>query len=312
MKKSSLPLFCVAMFVWLLFPHQSAAQGRTLKLTLEESTNGFGSWQSIIVTNVFTANANAFYRMKIAVETPPASVGNMITVQGGTLPQTSTLAGSAVATFQIGKYEATWDEWQEVRAWAVSNGYNDLAGVGAGSGGSHPVRQVSWYDVVKWINAKSEKEGLTPVYLRDGAPFRTGSPSTWVITMSASANGYRLPTEQEWEWAARGGVSSQGYTYSGSNNGNEVAWHVDNSIGAAVNLSLGKGTWPVGQKLANEIGLYDMSGNVFEWLNTTSARFPFRGGAWGTDLVECTVAHRGRVFLARGDDIGFRIARSIP
>ena len=71
-------------------------------------------------------------------------------LQGGTLPQSSELAGTAVATFQIGETEVTWDEWQEVRAWAVNNGYTDLAGVGRGSAGNYPVRTVSWYNAVKW------------------------------------------------------------------------------------------------------------------------------------------------------------------
>lgn len=77
---------------------------------------------------------------------------SMVTVQGGTLPQSSELSGQTVSTFQIGKYEVTVAEWQSVRAWAVANGYGDLAGVGSGNAANLPVQSVSWYDAVKWCN----------------------------------------------------------------------------------------------------------------------------------------------------------------
>ncbi|MCX6973942.1 MAG: SUMF1/EgtB/PvdO family nonheme iron enzyme [Verrucomicrobia bacterium] len=238
------------------------------------------------------------------------SVPSMVVVQGGNLPSTSLLGNQTVESFQIGRCEVTWGEWKEVRDWAVNNnkGY-DLAGVGGtapyGSADNFPVIFVSWYDVVKWSNARSEKEGLTPVYRKgDGTTYKTGEVAP---NVSASANGYRLPSEKEWEWAARGGVSSKGYTYSGSDTANEVAWTCENSYQSGTCKA-------VGTKAANELGIYDMSGNVWEWCEdvayTSSRRF--RGGGWDFYDVDAAVVSRGDGSFpgSRHSEVGFRLARS--
>ena len=107
----------------------------------------------------------------------------MVAVQGGLLPKTSQMAGKEVAAFQIGKFEVTNSEWKVVADWAVPKGY-DLGWVGGGASNQKPVAFVTWFEAVKWCNAKSEKEGLTPVYHLNGAPYRTGSA---VPTVDASA-----------------------------------------------------------------------------------------------------------------------------
>jgi formylglycine-generating enzyme required for sulfatase activity len=233
--------------------------------------------------------------------------GSMVAVQGGTLPQGSQLAGQTVATFQIGRYEVTWGEWKEVRDWAVMNGYSDLAGVGgtypAGAADNFPVCYVNWFDIAKWSNAKSEKDGLTPVYQVSGATYKTWQSTP---TVNSMANGYRLPTAVEFEWTARGGVSSQGYTYSGSNNVSAVAWYNGNSS---------DGAKAVGTKAANELGIYDMSGNMWEWLEDvayqTSLR-RIRGGVWNGNADICAVAVLDRAIGPDGrqNSVGFRLARS--
>jgi sulfatase modifying factor 1 len=226
----------------------------------------------------------------------------LIKVQGGKLPAGSELAGTSVASFQIGKYEVTWAEWKEVRDWAIKNGYLDLAGVGQGSSDKHPVRDVNWYDVIKWCNAKSQKEGLVPIYSFNGTIYRHGEG---IPISNLSANGYRLPTEAEWEWAARGGVSSKGYTFSGSNEIRDVGWS---------DLDYPAQTQIVGLKSANEIGLFDMSGNVAEWCFETYENSKIlRGGGWqGHFFIYCAVAYRDRGFPTdRYGYIGFRLARNL-
>jgi sulfatase modifying factor 1 len=249
----------------------------------------------------------SFYRLKIA-QAPVDQ--NMITVQGGTLPQSSQLAGQTVSTFQIGKYEVRLDEWHSVLVWAINNGYSDLVDVGAGSAGTHPVRDVSWYDVVKWMNARSEMEGFMPAYQFGGSVYKTGQS---VPTLLAEANGYRLPSEAEWEWAARGGVLSQSFVYSGSNDANEVAWTYENSNGAPVNILSGRGTWPVGQKAANELGLYDMSGNIMEWCEDVvyGSYRRARGGRWNDYAGDAALLARSlNLPDGRSADFGFRVVRN--
>ena len=231
----------------------------------------------------------------------------MIKVEGGSLPKDSQVPNKTVKAFEIGKYEVTWGEWQKVRDWAVTKGY-DLQNVGKGLSENHPVTDVSWYDAVKWCNAKSEMERVTPVYQVKGQVYKSGAfdkKGSDVVKEKAGAKGYRLPTDAEWEWAARGGKKSNKYTYAGSNDLNAVGWSKDNSGGKP---------HPVGQKQQNELGIYDMSGNIFEWcwdLKGPSIR-RYRGGSWydGADLSAVVSRFSIDAPNFRFRSLGFRLARN--
>jgi len=165
---------------------------------------------------------------------------DMVLVEAGSFEMGSASGRSAeqpvhtvqiTAPFYISKYEVTCEQYSDFRSDAAC--------------GDLPVG-VIWYDAVEYCNWLSERAGLIPCYELK----RLGTKCDFTAT------GYRLATEAEWEYAARGGNRSQGYVYAGSDDPAEVGWYADNS---------GEQAHPVGQLEPNELGLYDMSGNLMEW-----------------------------------------------
>ncbi len=242
-----------------------------------------------------------------------------------------------ISAFYMANYEVTRALWSEVRTWGLDNGYTDIQ-AGAGKAANHPVHSISWYDMVKWCNARSQKEGLTPCYTVSSVTYKTGDSDAVVCNWSAS--GYRLPTEAEWEKAARGGVSGQrfpwGDTISHSqanyfSSANSITYIYDVSPTRGDAPTYGRGASPVGSFAANGYGLYDMAGNIMErcwdWYldsyytdGLSDTRGPasgsprvVRGGAWGTYAFTCRTVDRngGAPSGANGyNNIGFRPARS--
>ena len=226
----------------------------------------------------------------------------------------------------VSDHEVTRGEYKAVMgsdpstAWAYDKDGNKLTGDDVLN---NPVNYVNWYEAIVYCNKRSKAEGLKPCYSIDGSPdpaawgeVPTSSNSTWdAATCDFEANGYRLPTEAEWEWLARGG---QNYEYAGSGNVDDVAWYIDNKNDT--------GTREVKTKAPNGYGLYDMSGNVYEYCwdwyygrisDSTAADGPTsgffrvcRGGSLYDYDYECQVAYRNWCDPSyRVNFGGFRVVR---
>ncbi len=208
---------------------------------------------------------------------PPSMVLIPAGINSGTDPDFGPYSLKNPTAFYMDATEVTKAKWDEVYAWAVTNGYS-FDNVGSGKATNYPVHTVNWYDVVKWCNARSEKEGKTPCY----------NLSTWACNFAA--NGYRLPTEAEWEYVARGGLSGRRFpwgdtiTHSQANyySASWPSYDTNPTRGCHPTYATGGHpyTSPAGAFAANGYGLYDMAGNVWEWCNDLSAGRSIRGGCW--------------------------------
>jgi len=238
-------------------------------------------------------NATTFYRVSGAPRVTQ-EVGDMVQIPAGTNSGTDPDYGAyslTVDTFYMDTTEVTKDQWDVVFSWAIAHDY-EFYNNGSGKGTNHPVHTVIWYDCVRWCNARSEMAGKTPCY----------DLSDW--SCDFSANGYRLPTSDEWEYAARGGLSGkrfpwgdtidhskenyyawgEAYSYDTSSYPTRWTYHPDYDDGDYPYTS------PVRSFSANGYGLHGMAGNMREWCDTRSGSSRIvRGGSYKhhADYARC-------------------------
>ncbi len=275
------------------------------------------------------------YKVRVIARNNPVGavdqVQSFVHVEGGTFH--NAVSNVTVSSLYVDKFEITQAEYAAVMGMNPSQNY--------GMGAANPVYYVSWFHAIEYCNRRSMQQGLTPCYSYGSYGTNPANwPETWnffgtnheQISCNWDADGYRLLTEMEWVYVARGGALSQGYAYSGGNNPDLVAWHMGNAgdglPGGISNPDYG--THTVGTKAANELGLFDLSGNLWEWIwdihgplpagDQTNPRGPasgadrmLKGGSWQNSAEYGLVVNRSEGVnpVHTYPVFGFRIGRAL-
>ena len=340
---SATPVFAADPFAMVLIPEGSFIIGNTSTVdlgTLEQSTDNLNTWQAVPVTSgmltaegkmdVGALDSRRFYRLKTT---------RVLDTEVFDANATST----TVSAFYMDATEVTLSQWQTVYDWAKTNGY-DFDNVGSGKNTNHPVQSVNWYDCAKWCNARSEREGRTAVYHTNTTltgVYRTGRVDLTTSLVNWDADGYGLPTEAEWEKAARGDLVGQRFPWGATiseeqanyyGNTNRYSYDLGpdgyNPVGSVGGIS--PATSPVRSFAANGYGLFDMAGNVMEWCwdwygtpyaGGTDPHGPLTGsyhvlrGGWcrgGASAARCASRFYNIPSANDSINIGLRTVRRLP
>jgi len=367
------PCFLLIVLALIAGVHQSAAQGarffrmagRVPSTITAFSADGYVTWTNAPTNATFTVQTassllnpinwvdyvqvpvtNAVTTHQLYDPHPPAgmalipagsfTMGNCMDPNEGDSDELP-LHTVYVSAFYMDKYDVTKALWDDVYQWATNHGYNFLY-PGSGKAANHPVQTIDWYDAAKWCNARSEKEGKTPAYYESAAQttvYRSGQvavDNSWVKWNV----GYRLPTEAEWEKAARGGASGWRFPWGNTISWSQAnysaspdayVWDVSPTSGFHPTFAVGDYpyTSPVGYFAPNGYGVYDMAGNIWQWCwdcyggyssgSQTDPRGPtsgpgriIRGGGWEDFVFYCRTADRDNYGAENeaGFDYGFR------
>lgn len=320
----------------------NATASATFTVQTASSLAGVGNWVDFVQVPV----TNMAVTQRLFDPNPPSG---MAIIPAGSFLMGDSMDSSSIALplhtvyiseFYMDKYEVTKALWDDVYNWATNHGYA-FDNAGSGKAANNPVQTIDWNDCVKWCNARSQKDNLTPCYYTDKEQqtiYKTGTFDLTNGCVKWTANGYRLPTEAEWEKAARGGVKGQRFSW-----GNTITQSQANyrsfANGEAFDISPTRGfdptfndgvppyTSPVGYFAPNGYGLCDMTGNVWEWCwdwygaySSNSQTDPrgsesgsyrmYRGGGWGDDGIWCRASDRS-YYAPSGSSyfVGFRSVR---